>query len=89
VLYDTLFQLSYNEDVPIYHSRMSMVHGEDRCEVSMVIPLNPMEPWVATIIGVELDETIEQTAQVTLTFLCESRLANTATMPITLFPIRN
>jgi hypothetical protein len=89
VLYDTLFQLSYNEDVPIYHSRMSMVHGEDRCEVGMVIPLNPMEPWVATIIGVELDETIEQTAQVTLTFLCESRLANTAVMPITLFPIRN
>jgi hypothetical protein len=88
-LYDTLFQLSYNEDVPIYHSHMSMVHGEDRCEVSMVIPLNPMEPWVATIIGVELDETIEQTAQVTLTFLCESRLANTVVMPITLFPIRN
>jgi hypothetical protein len=25
----------------------------------MVIPLNPMEPWMATIIRVELDETVE------------------------------
>jgi hypothetical protein len=55
----------------------------------VVIPLNPTEPWMATVIGVELDETIEQTAQVTLTSLCETRLADTATMPIALFPIRN
>jgi hypothetical protein len=48
-----------------------------------------MEPWMATVIGVELDETVEQTAQVTLTSLCETRLADTAAMPITLFPIRN
>jgi hypothetical protein len=38
---------------------------------------------------VELDETVEQTAQVALTSLCESRLADTATMPITLFLIHN
>jgi hypothetical protein len=38
---------------------------------------------------VELDETVEQTAQVALTSLCESRLADTAVMPIALFPIRN
>jgi hypothetical protein len=25
----------------------------------VVIPLNPMEPWMATVIGVELDETVE------------------------------
>jgi hypothetical protein len=55
----------------------------------MVIPLNPMEPWMATVIGVELDETVKQTTQVTLTSLCESRLADTAAIPITLFPIRN
>jgi hypothetical protein len=55
----------------------------------VVIPLNPMESWMATVIGVELDETVEQTAQVTLTSLCENRLTDTAAMPIVLFPIRN
>jgi hypothetical protein len=44
---------------------------------------------MATVISVELDETVEQTAQVVLTSLCVSRLADTAAMPITLFPIRN
>jgi hypothetical protein len=68
---------------------MYMAHGQDKCEVNMVTPLNTMEPWMATVIGVELDETIEQTAQVALTSLCESRLADIAGMPIALFPIRN
>jgi hypothetical protein len=53
---------------------MFMTHGQDRYEVNVVIPLNPMEPWMATIIGVELDE---------------SCLADTAVMTIVLFPIRN
>jgi hypothetical protein len=44
---------------------------------------------MATVIGVELDETIEQTAQVALTSLCETHLADTAAMPIALFSIRN
>jgi hypothetical protein len=44
---------------------------------------------MATIIGIELDETVEQTAQVALTSLCESRLADTTTMSIALFLIRN
>jgi hypothetical protein len=44
---------------------------------------------MATIIGVELDETVEQTTQVALTSLCESRLTDIAAMPIVLFPIRN
>jgi hypothetical protein len=44
---------------------------------------------MATVIGVELDETVEQTAQVALTSLCETRLADTAMMPIALFPIHN
>jgi hypothetical protein len=38
---------------------------------------------------VKLDEIVEQTAQVALTSLCESRLADTAAMPIVLFPIHN
>jgi hypothetical protein len=64
-----------------------MAHGQERCEVNVVIPLNPMEPWMATVIGVKLDETVEQTAQVVLTSLCESCLVDTAAMPITLFLI--
>jgi hypothetical protein len=89
VLYDALCQLGYNGDAPVYHGRMSMAHGQDKCEVNVVIPLNIMEPWMATVIGIEQDETVEQTEQVALTSLCESRLADTAAMPIALFPIRN
>jgi hypothetical protein len=76
-------------DVPVCHVRMSMAHGQDKCEVNVVIPLNPMEPRMVTVIRVELDETVEQMAQVLLTSLCESRLTDTAAMPITLFPIHN
>jgi hypothetical protein len=89
VLYDALRQLDYNGDAPVYHGRMSTAHGQDMCEVNVAIPLNPTEPWMATVIGVELDETVEQMAQVALTSLCESRLADTAAMPIVLFRIRN
>jgi hypothetical protein len=89
VLYDALRQLGYDGDAPVYRGRMSMAHGQDKCEVNMVIPLNPMKPWMATVIGVKLDETVEQMAQVTLTSLCETRLVDTAAMSIALFPIRN
>jgi hypothetical protein len=89
VLYDALRQLGYDGDALIYRGRMSMAHVQDKCEVNVVISLNPMEPWMLTVIGVVLDETIEQTAQVTLTSLCETRLADTAAMPIALFLIRN
>jgi hypothetical protein len=68
---------------------MCMAHGQDKCEVNVMISLSPMEPWMTTVIRVELDETVEQTAQVALTSLCESHLANTAAMTIVLFPIRN
>jgi hypothetical protein len=89
VLYDTLRQLGYDRDAPVYRGCMSMAHGQDKCEVNVMIPLNPMELWMATVIGVELDETVEQTAQVALTSLCETHLADTAAMPIALFLIRN
>jgi hypothetical protein len=89
VLYEALRQLGYNGDVPVYRSRILIDHGQDKCEVSVVITLNPTELWMATVIGVELVETIEQMAQVTLTSLCETRLTDTATMSIALFPICN
>jgi hypothetical protein len=85
VLYDALRQLGYDGDAPIYRGRMCMAHGQDKCEVNVVIPLNLMEPWMATVIRVELDKTVEQMAQVALTSLCETRLADTAAMPIALF----
>jgi hypothetical protein len=65
-----------------------MAHGLDQCEVSMTIPLNPVEPWMATVIDVKLDDTIEQTSQVALTSLCASRLTDTAALPIALFLTR-
>jgi hypothetical protein len=86
VLYNGL-HLSYNGDVPIYRASMSMAHGLDQCEVSVTIPLNPVEPWRATAIDTEVDDTVKQTAQVTLTSLCGSRLVDTVAMPITLFPM--
>ena len=70
VLYDALRHLGYHGDVPVYRARMSMVHSMEQCEVSVTIPLNPTEPWMATVIGVELDDTVEQTAQVARTSLC-------------------
>jgi hypothetical protein len=89
VLYDALRQLGYNGDVPVHRGRMCMAHGQDKCEVNMVIPLYLTEPWMTTVIGVKLDETFERTAQVVLTSLCESRVTDTAAMPIALFLIRN
>jgi hypothetical protein len=62
MLYDALLHLGYNGDVPVNRGHLSMVYGLDQCEVSMTIPLNPVEPWTITIISVELDDTIEQMA---------------------------
>jgi hypothetical protein len=45
VLYDALIRLGYDGDAPVYRCRLSMAHGMDQCEVSMMIPFNPTEPW--------------------------------------------
>jgi hypothetical protein len=87
VLYDALVHLGYNGDVPVYCGHMSMAYGQDWCEVSVMIPLSLIAPWGATIVGVELDETVEHTTHVTLTSLYESRLNDTVAVPIALFPI--
>jgi hypothetical protein len=57
VLYDTL-HLGYNGDVLVYGARMSMAHSMEQCEVSVTISINPEDPWMATIIGIELDDTV-------------------------------
>jgi hypothetical protein len=66
---------------------MSKVHGQDRCEVSVTLPLSLTEPWGMTIVGVELDELVEQAVHIALTALYESSLDDTTAMPITLFLI--
>jgi hypothetical protein len=62
MLYDALLHLGYNGGVPVYRARMTMAHSMEQCEVSMTIPLSLEEPWMATIISVELDDTVDQTA---------------------------
>jgi hypothetical protein len=61
----------------------------DRCEVSMMIPFDPMEPWSGSVIGSEPDTGIELMAHMALTSLCKDRLASSTTLPITVLPIQN
>jgi hypothetical protein len=81
--------IGYNGDTPIFHCQLSMAHGLDVCEVSMMIPFDPMEPWSGSIIDSEPDTVIEMMAHVTLTSLCESLLAATAALPVALLLIQN
>jgi hypothetical protein len=53
------------------------------------IPINPVAPWTGTVIGGDLDDTVEKIAHVALTVMCEQCLANTADTPIALFPIQD
>jgi hypothetical protein len=89
VLYDALIRVGYNGDVPLYCYSLSKAHGLDVCEVSLMVPSNPIEPWMGTVIGSELDSTIVQMALVASTSLHESRLTTTVEMPIVLLLIRN
>jgi hypothetical protein len=41
---------------------------------------------MVTVIGIELDDTVDQTADFALASLCGSHLPDTAATPITLFP---
>jgi hypothetical protein len=71
VLYDTLPHLGYNRDSPIYRCPLSMAHGLDKCELSVMIPFKPTDPWSGSIIGSKPDTAVKMMAQVTLTSLCE------------------
>jgi hypothetical protein len=44
VLYDALIRLGYDGDAPIYSCRLSRVHDMDRCELSVMIPFDPVKP---------------------------------------------
>jgi hypothetical protein len=89
VLYDALIHLGYDGDALVYHCRLSLAHSLDRCEVSVMIPFNPTEPWSGSVIGSEPDTGIEMMTHNALTSLCEDRLAATAALPIALLLIWN
>jgi hypothetical protein len=89
VLYDALIRLGYDGDSPVYRYQMSMAHGLDRCEVSMMIPFDPTEPWSGSVIGSEPNTGVEMMAHIALTSLCEDCLIATAALPIALLLIWN
>jgi hypothetical protein len=45
VLFDALLHLGYDGYAPIYHYQLSITHGLDVYEVSVMIPINPIESW--------------------------------------------
>jgi hypothetical protein len=89
LLYDALIHLGYDEDASIYRCRLSRIHDLDRCEVSVMIPFDPVHPWSGSVIGSEPDTSVEMMAHIALTSLCEDCLAATAALPIALLPIQN
>jgi hypothetical protein len=86
-LYDALIRLGYDGDAPVYRCRLSKVHDLDRCEVSVMIPFDPVRPWSGSVINSEPDTDIEMMVHIALTSLCEDHLTATAALPITLLPI--
>jgi hypothetical protein len=55
----------------------------------MTITFDPTESWSGSVIDSELDTGIELMSHMTLTSLCEDRLAATVALSITLLPIQN
>jgi hypothetical protein len=49
VLYDALIRLGYDGDALVYHCRLSRVLDLDKCEVGMMIPFDPAEPWSRSV----------------------------------------
>jgi hypothetical protein len=82
VLYDALIHLGYDGDASVYRCRLSKVHDLDRCEVSVMIPFDPAQPWSGFVIGSEPDTSVEMMAHIAFTSLCEDHLSAIATLPI-------
>jgi hypothetical protein len=89
VLYDALVHLGYDGDALVYRCRLTTTHGMDQCEVSVMIPFDPTEPWMGSVIDSEPDTSIVLMVHMALTSLCEDCLAATAALPIALLPIQN
>jgi hypothetical protein len=89
VLYDTLIRLGYDGDAPVYRCRLSTAHAVDQCEVRVMIPFDPTEPWSGSIIGSEPDTGVELTVHIALISSWEDRVTAIAALPIALLPIQN
>jgi hypothetical protein len=87
MLYDALISLSYKGDALIYCCRLSMAHSMDVCEASVMIPIDPSEPWSGSVIASEPNTAIEMVVHATLTYLSESHLTATTALPTALLPI--
>jgi hypothetical protein len=87
VIYDTLIRLGYDGNARVDHCRLSRDHDLDICEVSVMIPFDPVKPWLGSVIGSEPDTGIEMMAHIALTSLCEDRLTVTVALPIMLLRI--
>jgi hypothetical protein len=48
---------------------MYMAHSMGQCEVNVTIPIRPEEPWLVTVMSVELDDTIDNMAHFALAAL--------------------
>jgi hypothetical protein len=89
VLYDALICLGYDGDAPVYRCRLFRFHNLDRCEISVMIPHDPVHPWLGSIIDSEPNTGVEMIVHIALTSVCEDRLAATAALPIALLLIQN
>jgi hypothetical protein len=78
---------AYDGDAPVYRCQLFRVHDLDRCEVNVMIPLDPMHPRSGSNVGSELDTGVEITMHITLTSMCEDCLASIVALPIVLLPI--
>jgi hypothetical protein len=54
----------------------------------VTIPIRPEERWSVTVMGVELDNTVNKMAHFALASLCGSRLDDTAAMELVIFLFR-
>jgi hypothetical protein len=89
VLYNALIHLGYDGDAPVYRCRLFRVHDLDRCEVSVTIPFDLVEPWLGSVISNEPDTGVEMMAHIALTSPCEDRLTAIAALPIALLLIQD
>jgi hypothetical protein len=87
VLHNALLRLGYIGDALIYRCRLSMALGLDVCKVSVMITIDPTEPWSGSIIGSEPDTTVEMMAHTALSYLSENRLTAKTALPMALLPI--
>jgi hypothetical protein len=55
----------------------------------VTILIDPMKPWLGSVIGSEPDTNVEMMAHIALTSLCEDRLTTTVALPITVLLIRD